>query len=210
MEYLQRIILLVPPVLLALTVHEWAHAITADRLGDPTARMMGRVSLNPLRHLDPLGTVILFVSGMFGWAKPVPVTPANFREPSKAMLRVSLAGPLANLILAGLSALVYRLFLMDPALVMSMPGLFGPLYLMVKLSIIINVSLALFNMIPVPPLDGSKVLLHLLPYRKAVGFARLEPYGFIILMLLIFTGMVDRIVSPLVFLTVGLLTGGGL
>src|SRR3990172_5453605 len=156
--YLQKILLTAPPILLALTIHECAHAWVAYRLGDPTAKMLGRVSLNPLRHLDPIGTVMLFFSGLFGWAKPVPVNPRNFRNIGRDVMWVSLAGPLSNLALAAVFAVIYKLFLIaGPSFVHTMPALFRPLFIMVEFSILINISLAVFNMVPVPPLDGSKV-----------------------------------------------------
>ncbi len=208
-SFLHRIILIAPPVLLALTVHECAHAWVAYRMGDPTAKMLGRITLNPLKHLDPLGTIALFLSGMFGWAKPVPINPRNFRNISKGMMWVALAGPLANLTLAVVSALVYKLFILAaPAMLESMPGIFSPLFLMVKFSILINISLAVFNMIPIPPLDGSKVLVNFLPPDKAFAFSKIEPYGFFILILLIMSGVTHRIISPIVFFTAELLMGG--
>ncbi|MBI5345340.1 MAG: site-2 protease family protein [Deltaproteobacteria bacterium] len=208
-EYIVRTLLIAPPVLLALTVHECAHAWTADKMGDPTAKMMGRVTLNPLKHLDPIGTIALFVSGMFGWAKPVPINPRNFRNISKGITLVSLAGPLSNLFLAAVFALVRRLLLMGgDELAFMAPQVFKPIYIMVEVSIVLNVSLAVFNMIPVPPLDGSRVLANLLPPDKAFTFSRIEPYGFMILIVLIMSGVINRVVSPLVFFTAGLLTGG--
>lgn len=209
-EYLQRILLTIPPILLALTIHECAHAWVAYRLGDPTAKMLGRVTLNPLKHLDPIGTLMLFFSGLFGWAKPVPVNPRNFRKNfSRSMMMVALAGPLSNLFLAALSALAYKLVVLaGPAFLDAVPSVSRPLFAMIELSVIINVSLAVFNMVPVPPLDGSKVLQYLLPPAKAFAYAKIEQYGFFILLLLIVTGALNRFVSPLVFLMVGLLTGG--
>ncbi len=208
-EYLQRIILTAPPILLALTIHECAHGYVAYKLGDPTAKLLGRVTLNPLKHLDPIGTIMLFFSGLFGWAKPVPINPRYFKDPSKAIIWVSLAGPLSNLFLAAVSALAYKLFVASGGgFLADFPGLYKPLFFMVRWSIIINVSLAVFNLVPVPPLDGSKVLSNLLPPSKAFAFSRIEPYGFMILLALIMTGVLDRVVSPIVFLMVGLLTGG--
>lgn len=202
-------LLLVPPVLLALTVHECAHAWTAWRLGDPTAKTLGRVTLNPIRHLDLFGTLVLFLTGLFGWAKPVPINPVNFTDVRRGILWVSLAGPLSNLFLAGVFAVAYKLLQAGGGPFMaSAPALAKPVFIMVELSVVLNISLAVFNMLPVPPLDGSKVLSMLLPFRKALAFSRLEPYGFIILILLIMTGIISKFVSPVVFLLVGLLTGG--
>lgn len=208
-EFLQRTLLTIPPILLALTVHECAHAWVAYRLGDPTAKMLGRVTLNPIRHLDPIGTLMLLFSGLFGWAKPVPINPRNFRNISRSIILVSIAGPLSNLFLAALSAVAYKIFeAAGPAFLTTMPGLWRPLFAMIELSIIINVALAVFNMVPVPPLDGSKVLGNLLPARHAFAWSRFESYGFFVLLILIVTGALNRFISPIIFLMAGLLTGG--
>jgi len=207
--YLQKILLTAPPILLALTVHECSHAWVAYRLGDPTAKMLGRVTLNPLKHLDPIGTLMLFFSGLFGWARPVPVNPRNFRHIGRDMMWVSLAGPLSNLALAAVSAVIYKIFLITGAsFAQTMPGVFRPLFIMVQFSILINISLAVFNMVPVPPLDGSKVITYLLPPAKAFAYTKIEPYGFMILLVLIMSGAIHRFVSPIVFLMANILTGG--
>ncbi len=207
--YLQKLLLNIPPVLLALTVHECAHAWTADKLGDPTAKMLGRVSLNPFRHLDPIGTIALFLTGMFGWARPVPITVRNFRNVSQGMMLTAVAGPLANLALAGASAIIYKLFAVVAGPHLGQyPAVYNPLFIMVEISIVMNVSLAVFNMIPIPPLDGSRVLAYFLPGRKAYAFSKIEPYGFMILILLMTTGIINRILSPFVVALTRLLTGG--
>ena len=202
-EYIRMIILKIPPILLALTVHECAHAWVATRLGDRTAYMLGRVTLNPARHLDLVGTLAFFLSGMFGWAKPVPVNPTNFKDPSRDMMLVSVAGPGSNMLLAVIFALVYKLIVTGGFyLSMTASPVGAPLLYMIKISIILNVALAVFNLIPIPPLDGSRVLSHLLPPDKALTFSRLEPYGFLILVVLLVTGVLQKVVSPLVFFTI--------
>lgn len=207
-DYILRMLLIAPPILLALTVHECAHAWVASKMGDPTAKMLGRITLNPIKHLDPLGTLALFLTQMFGWAKPVPINPRNFHNISKGLTLVSLAGPASNLMLAALSAIVYKVFVVAGSSTFAgFESVYRPLFIMVELSVILNVSLAVFNMIPIPPLDGSKVLANLLPPDKAFQFSRIEPYGFMILIVLMMTGVIGRIISPLIFLMVGLLTG---
>lgn len=194
-------ILLIPPILLALTLHECAHAFAAWRLGDNTAKMLGRVTLNPLKHLDPIGTLAIFLTGMFGWAKPVPVNPMNFRDPSRSFMLVALAGPLTNLLLAGVFALVFKVVLafvpVGPAGVGG-PAIMEPILMMLVIGVKLNIALAIFNMIPIPPLDGSRVLSHFLPPDKAMAYARMEQYGFMILIVLLMTGFVGSIIGPMI------------
>jgi Zn-dependent protease len=184
-------------VLLSLTVHEAAHAWTSDRLGDPTARSLGRVSLNPIVHVDLLGTIVLpliaAVSNLpiIGWAKPVPVDMRRLRNPRRDFALVAAAGPASNLLQAVFfAALFHTLPLAD----MTFLGLNWPN--VVRLAADINVMLALFNLVPVPPLDGGNVLAGLLPSNAAATFDRMRPFGFIILYALLLTGTLSAIILP--------------
>ena len=188
---LQMIILLVPPILLALTFHEFMHGYTAYRFGDPTAKLNGRLTMNPLVHLDPFGTLMLFLVH-FGWAKPVPVDPRYFKNPKRDMLFVALAGPLANMALALLSGLLLRL-IKAGGLDMLPKMILEPVYIMTILSLQINLALAIFNLLPIPPLDGSKILYGILPRQYEHLIEPLERYGGYILMALIVAEMVTKI-----------------
>ncbi len=175
------------PILLAITLHEAAHAYVAWRLGDDTALRLGRVSFNPVRHVDPVGTVVLpgallLLSSpfLFGYAKPVPVLFANLRNPRWSMVLVAAAGPAANLALAFLSALAFHLVLLLPDVVAGWAAL------NLRNSILINLILAVFNMLPIPPLDGGRILVGLLPYRLALPVARLEKWGLLVIVALLF------------------------
>jgi len=188
---LQVIILLAPPILLALTFHEFMHGWVAYRLGDPTAKLAGRLSMNPLVHLDPIGTIMIFLV-RFGWAKPVPVNPRYFSQPKRDMLLVSVAGPAANMLLALLSGLLLRSIYAGNFNFLPV-NILKPVYNMVNFSLQINLALAIFNLLPVPPLDGSKILYGLLPYRYEYVYQYLERYGPFVLMGLIMFGMITRI-----------------
>lgn len=184
-------------VLISLTIHEAAHAWTADRLGDPTARALGRVSLNPLVHIDPLGTVLLPIIAavshlpIIGWAKPVPVSMRNLRDPRRDFMIVAAAGPISNLLQAVVAAIVLR-----GAAATLQPGPQGWLLGVLTLAVEINLLLAFFNLIPVPPLDGGNVLLGLLPPRAAAAYAQVRQYGFILLYALLLTGIASRLIEP--------------
>ncbi|MBX6349918.1 MAG: site-2 protease family protein [Clostridia bacterium] len=189
------LILGLPGLVLAIVVHEYAHGWTADRLGDPTARLAGRLTLNPLAHLDWLGVLMLWVAH-FGWAKPVPVDPRHFRDPRRGMLTVALAGPVANFLLAFLAAfLLSRLFGAFP---WAYGGLAGAVATVLELALVYNVALGVFNLIPIPPLDGSRILASLLPPRLAWRYHRLDPYGWVILLILLFTGLGGRWIATVV------------
>ncbi|NLJ33272.1 MAG: site-2 protease family protein [Firmicutes bacterium] len=177
----------IPALLLAITVHEYAHGKMADHLGDPTARYAGRLTLNPLAHLDPLGLLMLWLF-RFGWAKPVPINPFHFRNRRQGIILVSLAGPAANIIAAFFVLILFKLW----------PGTGLVVKQILSLCFVYNLYLAVFNLIPVPPLDGSKVLWGFLPESQAYAFSRLENYGPIILILLIYMGVVGRLILPMV------------
>ena len=187
-------------ILASLTVHEAAHAWTADRLGDPTARMLGRVSLNPIVHIDPIGTLLLpaiaIASGfpILGWAKPVPVNTSRLREPRRDFMLVAAAGPGSNVLLAIVCAALYS----------ALPG-DGLAAALLNATVRINIFLAVFNMIPVPPLDGGNVLAGLLPREGAAVFESMRPYGVLILYALMFTGALSAIIMPPASFLIGLL-----
>jgi len=185
------LVLLIPVILFALTIHELAHGWVAYRLGDPTAKYAGRLTLNPIAHLDPIGTLMLFLVH-FGWAKPVPVDPSYFKDPKRGMLLVALAGPAANMVLAFLSGLVIRYMNANPGPFIT--GALGPSFVtMIFLSLQINLALAIFNLLPIPPLDGSKVLYGLLPAEYNHIIYNLERYGPGVLFGLVFLGMVTGV-----------------
>lgn len=180
------LLLIAPPILLALTVHEFAHAYIAYRHGDDTASRLGRLTLNPLRHLDPLGTIMIFLVH-FGWAKPVPVNPARLKNPKKDMLWISAAGPLSNMALALASGILLRLINTTAKLPDQHSMFMGTVIFVIYMSLQINLALAIFNILPIAPLDGSKILSGLLPVRYAETINWLERYGpFILIGLIIF------------------------
>ena len=196
---LAKIALAAVPVVLAITLHEAAHGYVARRFGDSTAWMLGRVTLNPLKHIDPVGTVlvplgILLLTGgsfLFGWAKPVPVNFGNLRHPKRDMLWVAAAGPGVNFLMALVWALVYGLAGGDAASAsaalkyMSLTGVF------------INLSLMVLNLLPILPLDGGRIAVSLLPHSLAVPFSRTEPFGFFIVIALLVTGLLNTLMWPL-------------
>ncbi|MBN2887172.1 MAG: site-2 protease family protein [Chromatiaceae bacterium] len=212
-HHLQSLALLAVPVLLAITVHEAAHGWVASRLGDPTALRLGRVSFNPLRHVDPVGTLLVpaltYVFGglLFGWARPVPVNWRNLGHPRRDMALVALAGPGVNLLMA----LGWGLLLESAPLWAGAGGGLGGLLLgMAAAGVLINVFLMALNLVPLLPLDGGRVLHALLPLPLARAFARLEPFGLVLLLALLLSGLLGGVLLPLVRALVALLPGGAL
>ena len=190
------------PALFAITVHEVAYGWVARALGDPTAMMLGRLTVNPLKHIDPVGTVLLpglllYLGGfVFGWARPVPVTRENLRDPHRDMALVAVAGPGANLVMALFWTLVVRLGALTHE---ALPWLGVPLVYMGVAGIFINLVLLLLNLVPILPLDGGRILAALLPRRFAARFARTEPYGLVILLALLALGVLGQVLSPVLF-----------
>lgn len=198
MNLIQTLAIAALPVVLAITVHEAAHGYVARWFGDPTADRAGRISLNPLRHIDPVGTLLipgltLLLGGFwFGWAKPVPVDFRRLGDPKRDMLWVAAAGPGANLLMALGWAL-----LLKSALVLPDHGYTLAMEEMARIGIGVNVALMVLNLLPLPPLDGGRIVVSLLPDSPAAKFARIEPYGFVILLALIFFHILDLILWPL-------------
>ncbi len=214
---IQKIVISIIPILLAVILHEVSHGFVANKLGDPTAKMMGRLTLNPISHIDPFGTILmpLFLYAVtngqfvFGYAKPVPINPVNFKNPKRDMAISAAAGPVTNLLLAAASVLLVKHMIIPLSTVVpssAIATILKPLVLMLEASLFINVILAVFNMIPMPPLDGGRVLMGLLPYKQAMALGRLEPFGFIIVIVLVATHIADMIILPVISFIVGLLT----
>jgi len=212
--------------LFSLSFHEAAHAWTADRFGDYTGRYLGRITLNPIVHIDPIGTILFpllgFLSGvpMFGWAKPVPVNPLLWQEKNKANILTLAAGPISNFILVIIALLTAKALLISGIL---MPNYFAstmyeilapaysgsivmePLSKIICITIFLNLSLAIFNLIPIPPLDGSHILESLLPYEMARAYEQIRPYGFLLLIGLMYLGVFWAVYSPFYYLVAGFL-----
>ena len=184
------LLLLLPAILIAITVHEFAHAFTSHKLGDPTPKLQGRLTLNPLAHLDPIGLVCLILLG-FGWGRPVQINPRYYKKPKRDIILVSLAGPLSNILLVIISAIAMRFLL--PVIP------YATFWKMMQYMITINAVLCVFNLLPIPPLDGSKILLEILPLRnKYVLYQRVQMYSTIILLVLIYTNIINLVLTPLV------------
>lgn len=213
MPSIQEIIFLIPILLLSLSLHEFFHGYVSYRLGDPTPKTQGRLTLNPLAHLDLMGSLVLIITRRFGWAKPVPIDPRHYKNPRQGMMLVGFAGPSANIALALLFSIIIRIYFGFSNISLqhlyygySASGLTGSIIQFLVLAILINLSLAIFNLLPVPPLDGSKILRGFLPPRYDRFFMKLEgPMGMIVLLILAYTGILWRIISPIVNLMLQLL-----
>jgi len=204
LNFIQTLAVWIVPVLLAITLHEASHAYVAHRCGDSTAKMLGRLSINPLRHVDLIGTLLVPIvvavlsnfNFVFGWAKPVPISWNNLKKPRRDMGLVAIAGPVSNLIMAFIWAIILKIgTMLSPgtsiiALYMVLTGQAG---------ILINLILAFLNLLPIPPLDGSRVLTSFLSPKHAFQYSRLEPYGFFIILALLLTNVLSWVLSPLIF-----------
>jgi Zn-dependent protease len=211
LNVIQVIAIYVIPVIFAITLHEAAHGYVAKYFGDMTAYSQGRVSLNPIRHIDPFGTVILpllllaisklFGGGfIFGWAKPVPVNFGNLRQPKRDMLWVAAAGPASNLAMA-----IFWILMVKLSFFAGLGSFAMPLALMGAAGVMVNALFMVLNLLPIPPLDGGRIMVSLLPHRMAYRFSRIEPYGFIIILVLLFTRVLDVVMWPAIGITLQIL-----
>lgn len=204
-NFIQAAAIYALPIIFAITFHEAAHGYVAKHFGDMTAYMQGRVSLNPMHHIDPIGTIViplvsLALGGfLFGWAKPVPINFGALRNPKQDMLWVAIAGPASNLVMAVFWGLMLKIATL-------MPGNYfaSPLAVMANMGVKINIVLMMLNLLPIPPLDGGRVMVSLLPARQAYQLAKIEPYGIIILVVLLFTGILGAIIGPMINLVINL------
>ena len=206
---IQKIAIWILPVLLAVSLHEAAHAWMADKKGDPTSRLMGRLTFNPIKHIDPIGTIlvpilmIVMTGFAFGWAKPVPVDARNFHNPKKDMMWVAMAGPASNFIMA----FVWAIFLHISVLFVDSRSSISLFFLLMPIAgITINVILGVLNLLPIPPLDGGRIMSGLLSPRASLQYSKIEPYGFFIIIALMLSGLLSYIIFPVIGLILILLS----
>lgn len=204
---IRQIMMMVVPVLLALTVHEYAHGLAAWKLGDNTAKEAGRLTLNPLSHLDPVGTLMIFFSGLFGWAKPVPFDPRNFKNPVRDTTLVALAGPMSNFLTAVVLVIAFKLvFHLGLFRIISFETA-GILVRIWQLAIWVNISLGVFNLLPIPPLDGFKVLSYFLPPKYIILAHQNQMIFLILFLILVVSGALGKLMSPVIVFILNLMIG---
>lgn len=198
-SFIQNIAILMVPVLTAITFHEVAHGYSAYLLGDPTAKDAGRLTLNPIKHLDPIGAIALFLVKV-GWAKPVPINPQYFKQPRAGIIFVSFAGPLANFVLACVFSLFFQgiLFFFETVSSPLLRDILFPVLYMCQAGVLINIGLGIFNLLPIPPLDGSNILAGLLPPQLAKTYMEYSKYGFIVLIILLVAGVGQKVFIPII------------
>ena len=205
---IEELILLIPVLLLSLSIHEFSHGVVSYKLGDPTPKINGRLTINPLAHLDLMGTLVLIVTRRVGWAKPVPIDPRHYKRPRKGMMYVSLAGPGSNFALALIFSLIIR-FLPRSLIYILSEELFIIVLNMLFMAVMINIGLGIFNLLPVPPLDGSKILRGLLPPEFDKFLAPLEgPMGMMLIVILAVSGLLMKILEPIIMFFSNILLAG--
>ncbi len=198
LNFVQKFIVLVVPVLSAITFHEFAHGYVAYLFGDPTAKRAGRLTLNPIKHIDPIGMIALFLVKV-GWARPVPVNPAFFFNRRLGLFFVALAGPLVNFLLALFFAAIFRILLSIEPHSFGTYAFLKPLLYICEAGVLINIGFGIFNLIPIPPLDGSNIIISFLPDEIAQFYFKIGKFGFLILILLFFTGTIQKVILPLIY-----------
>lgn len=206
-NYIREISLLIFPVLVAVVFHELAHGYVAYLCGDPTAKNAGRLTLNPLKHLDLIGTIVFLVTRIIGWAKPVPINPLYFRNYRRDLVLVSIAGPATNFLIAFIAGIILKLLYgVSVHNTFIYTKLMLPLAIILKFTVQLNIALCFFNLLPIPPLDGSKILMAILPENLNRYYSYLEPFGFVIILILLFTNILDKILIPLIYIFTNLLS----
>lgn len=212
MSNIMELILVIPILLLSLSIHEYSHGYVSYLLGDPTPKENGRLTLNPIAHLDLMGSLVLLITRRIGWAKPVPIDPRYYKNPKKGLMLVGVAGPGSNMIMAAIFALIFRTyfaFISAGSLNSLSSGVSDLQYIILRflvLAVIINLSLGFFNLLPIPPLDGSNILRGILPQSLNKYLNKLQgPIGMVILLVLAYTGLLWKLISPFVNFFYGLL-----